>query len=83
MDYIWGSSNPSVLDINQKSGEARALHEGKADILLSNSVNAASIVHVSKVKMAEVDQRSRKNLVINTDENEGEVRVRVKLYLQD
>jgi hypothetical protein len=80
---MWGSSNPSVLDINQKSGEARAIHEGKADIMLSNSINAASIVYVSKVKMGEVDQRSRKNLVINTDDNEGEVRIRIKLYLQD
>jgi hypothetical protein len=51
--------------------------------LLSNSINAASIVHVSKVKIGEVDQKSRKNLVLNTDEYEGELRVRIKLYLQD
>ena len=49
--------------------------------MLSNSINAASIVHVSKVKLGEVDQKSRKNLIINTDEYEGELRVRVKLYL--
>jgi len=55
MDVIWGYSNPQVIDINQKSGEAITLHEGKADILLSNSINAASIVIVSKVKMGEVD----------------------------
>lgn len=55
MDVIWGSSNPQVIDINQKSGEAITLQEGKADILLSNSINAASIVIVSKVKMGEVD----------------------------
>jgi hypothetical protein len=59
------------------------LNEGKVDILLSNNINAASIVHVSKVRAAEVDQASRKNLVINTDEYQGDVRIRIKLYLQD
>jgi hypothetical protein len=49
--------NPSVIDINQKSGEARSMSEGKAEIMLSNYVNAASIVYVSKVKSAEVDSR--------------------------
>jgi hypothetical protein len=44
-----------VIDINQRTGEAIALHEGRAEILLSNNINAASIVTVSKVKMAEVD----------------------------
>jgi hypothetical protein len=72
-----------MLDINQKTGYARALNEGKVDILLSNNINAASIVHVSKVKLAEVDQTSRKNLVINTDDYQGEVRIRIKLFLQD
>jgi hypothetical protein len=33
--------------------------------------------------MGEVDQKSRKNLAINTDEYDGELRVRIKLYLQD
>ena len=82
-DVIWSSSNPSALDINQKTGQAHALNEGKIDILLSNNINAASIVHVSKVRGAEVDQASRKNLVINTDEHQGEVRIRIKLFLQD
>ena len=59
------------------------MNEGKVDILLSNNINAASIVHESKVRAAEVDQASRKNLVINTDEYQGEVRIRIKLYLQD
>ena len=44
-----------MLEINQKTGEAHALNEGKVDILLSNNINAASIVHVSKVMAAEVD----------------------------
>lgn len=78
---IWGSNSPHIIDINQKSGEATALHEGKAEILLSNNINSASIVHVSKVKIAEVDQASSKGLVINTDEYEGDFRVRVKLFL--
>ncbi len=80
---IWSSNNPYVLDINQKTGVARSLNEGRADVLLSNNINSASIVHVSKVKLAEVDQASRKKLIINTDEYQGEVRIRIKLYLQD
>jgi hypothetical protein len=80
-DIIWSSSNPSIIDINQKTGQARSLNEGKTDILLSNNINAASIVHSSKVKLAEVDQASRKNLVINTDDYQGEVRIRIKLFL--
>lgn len=44
-----------MLEINQKTGEAHALNDGKVDILLSNNINAASIVHVSKVRAAEVD----------------------------
>ena len=80
---IWSSNNPYVLDINQKTGVAHSLNEGRADVLLSNNINSASIVHVSKVKLAEVDQASRKNLIINTDDYQGEVRIRIKLYLQD
>ena len=80
-DIIWSSSNPSIIDINQKTGQARSLNEGKTDILLSNNINAASIVHSSKVKLAEVDPASRKNLVINTDDYQGEVRIRIKLFL--
>jgi hypothetical protein len=51
-----------VIDINQKSGQARALQEGKAEMHLNNNINAVSIVYVSKVKNAEIDEKSRKNL---------------------
>lgn len=71
------------MDINQASGEAKGLSEGRAEILLSNHISAASIVQVSKVKHAEIDELSRKNLVVNTDEPVKDLRVRVKLYLHD
>jgi len=51
-------------------------------VLLSNHINAASIVLVSKVKYGEVDESSRKNLVVNVDKAR-ETRIRVKLYLED
>ena len=51
----WTSSNPRVLDINSIDGSAVARQEGKADIMISDSINAVSIVHVSKVKHAELD----------------------------
>ena len=59
---IWSSNNPSIIEINQKTGEAKALSEGKADILLSNHIHSASIVFVSKIRQAEIDEKSRKSL---------------------
>lgn len=41
---IWSSSNPGVLDINSLNGEGRGLSEGKVEVMLSNHINAASIV---------------------------------------
>lgn len=86
--HFWSSNNNGVLDINSMTGEARGLSEGKAEVMLSNHINAASIVIVSKVKYAEIDEKSRKNLVISTDLYNGqysqsEVRFRVKLYFND
>ncbi len=69
--------------MNQATGEARGLSEGRAEILLSNHISAASIAIVSKVRHAEIDELSRKNLIVNTDDYAGEVRVRVRLYLHD
>ena len=51
--------------------------------MLSNHINAASIVQVSRIKYAEIDERSRKNLVMVTDKDEGEARFRIKLFFQD
>jgi hypothetical protein len=79
----WSSANPSVIEINQQSGFGKAISEGKADILISNHISAASIVFVSRVTNAEIDESSRKNLVVNTDERRGDMRIRVKLFLQD
>lgn len=58
------------------------------DILLSNHVNAASIVHVSKVQSGIIEQIGP--LLINTDESGStssrygagdDLKVRVKLFL--
>jgi hypothetical protein len=54
--------------------------------MLSNHINAASIVQVSKVKYAEIDEKSRKNLVMVTDSDSvynGEARFRIKLFFKD
>ena len=82
-EATWSSNNPSVLDVNQATGQARAVGEGRAEVLLSNHISAASIVIVSKVSHAEIDEQCMKNLVINTDEYAGDLRVRVKIYLHD
>ena len=65
------------------TGEARALSEGKIEVMLSNHVNAASLVYVNKVKHAEIDDKYRKNLAINTDNGVSDLRVRIKLFLGD
>jgi hypothetical protein len=59
------------------------LSEGKVEVMLSNHINAASIVQVSRIKYAEIDERSRKNLVMVTDRDEGEARFRIKLFFGD
>lgn len=69
------------MEVNSRTGLSRGLQEGKTEVLLSNTM--ASIVQVSKVKYAEVDTLSRPHLVINADEPPAEVRIRLKLYLQD
>ena len=48
----WSSSNPSVLSVTEDSGESHGIREGKADVMLSSHLNAASIVHVSKITSA-------------------------------
>lgn len=72
-----------MIDVNQKSGEARGLQEGKAEIHLNNNMNAVSIVHVSKVKHAEIDEKSRKSMLLSTEDPKNDLRVRLKLYLND
>ena len=71
------------MEINARTGLARALFEGKSDILISNNINAASLVHVSRVRHAEIDQASRKGLLLNTDEKNAGNRIKLKLYLAD
>lgn len=52
---VWSSSNPGVLSIDPTTGKALGKVDGKADVMLSNHLNAASIVHVRKVAYAQLD----------------------------
>ena len=80
----WRSSDPYILDIDVRTGKAVGLKAGKAEVMLSQHTNAASIVHVSKVQFARVDPAS--STLLNTDEahyigNSPGIRVRVKFFL--
>lgn len=60
------------------------MREGKAEVMLSNHVNAASLVHVGKVGAAQLDQKSV--LQINTESTglldlSPEHRVRLRFFL--
>lgn len=46
--------------------------------MLSNHINAASIVHVGRVKEGQIQHQ--RDLVLNTDQPD-DLRVKVKLYL--
>lgn len=82
----WRSNDPYTLNINQETGEAHALKEGKVEVHLNNHMNAASIVHINRVSFGQIDQQ--KALVLDTDEVRSgnrvtlpdDLRVRVKLY---
>ena len=78
----WSSNDPNILEIDSKTGKARANQEGKVDISLNHHSNAASIVHVNKVQYGSVDPQS--SLVINTATgyaNSRTIKVRVKFFL--
>jgi len=68
------------LDINSKTGVAEANAEGKAEVILNQHSNAASIVHISKVQSGIVDPTS--SLAINKDSGSGTIKVRVKFFFQ-
>ena len=70
-----------MLSIDIYKGTARANSEGKAEILLSDNINAASIIHVSKVKHAELDSTVHRDLILNVDERGEVLKPRVKLFL--
>ena len=69
-DSRWTSERPDIFRINSQTGRGLALGEGKVYVSLNNHINAASSVHVSKVKYAELDQSYRKSLMINVDEQQ-------------
>ena len=77
-----------MLQISANSGKAKGLSEGRADVLLSNHVNAASIVHVRKVQSGVIEQIGP--MLINTDNggttstsygSSDDLKVRVKFFL--
>lgn len=74
--------------MGSESGKAQGLKEGRAEILLDNHINAASIVHVNRITFGQIEQKNA--LVLDTDEKilpgnkvirPDDLRVRVKLYL--
>lgn len=69
-----------MLQIEAHSGKAKALAEGRAEVLLSNHVSAASIVNVSKVESAVVDH-SGPPMLNSDDGKESQLRIRIKMYL--
>jgi len=82
----WSSSNSVILQINPSTGKAKGLGEGRADVLLSNHVNAASIVHVSRIQTAMVEASGP--MLLSTDDGgvgstfkDDELRVRIKMFL--
>lgn len=80
----WSSSDPSVLEIDRTSGKANGLSEGHAQVLLSNHVNAASLVKVQRVVAAEIDSNTAMNLLVDTAKEQGvEKRVRIKLFMPE
>ena len=60
-DARWSTNNPAIMEIHSETGKARALAEGKAEVMLSNHISAASIVHIGKIKYGEVDEYTRAN----------------------
>jgi len=61
----WKTSDSSILQIGSSNGRAQGLKEGRVDVMLSNHINAASIVHVGKVQFAQFESKA---LVLNTDD---------------
>ena len=84
----WLSGDNSVLTIDSDTGRAYGRSEGRTEVILSNHVNAASIVHIGKIQFGQIEHKHA--LALNTDENKSGavgasggfdvLRVRVKLY---
>jgi len=78
----WSSSDPRILEINSQDGSAIARGEGKAEIMLSNNINAASIVYVGRVRYGEVEVPvGEKEVLVNVEERGEVVRTRVRMYI--
>mmetsp|Transcript_38287 Transcript_38287/g.58355 ORF Transcript_38287/g.58355 Transcript_38287/m.58355 type:complete len:231 (-) Transcript_38287:564-1256(-) len=54
-EIIWRSSNPSTLDVNSKTGQARALAPGHAEVNTQiKDLNATSHVEISRITEAQI-----------------------------
>lgn len=62
----WKSSDPNILQIGSQNGRATGISEGRAEILLSDHINAASIIHIKRIEFGQIEQKQA--LVLNTDE---------------
>jgi len=76
----WKSSEPSVLQIEQ-NGKAVGFSEGRAEVMLSNHINAASIVHVGRIQFGTIEHQNALILNTDTESRVEDLRVRVKLHL--
>jgi len=65
----WQTGDNSILKIDSETGRAFGRSEGHTEIILSNHVNAASLVHVGKIQFGQIEHKYP--LVLNTDEKVG------------
>ena len=63
------------------TGKAKAIAEGQASISISNKINAASAVQISKVETATLREQNKELSLNIHDASPAELDVRVKLFL--
>lgn len=51
--------------------------------MISGSSNAVSIAHVSHVNYVEIDPNDKGDMILNVDDRNDLLRIRMKLFLKD
>lgn len=51
--------------------------------MISGSSNAVSIAHVSQVNFVEIDPNDKGEMILNVDDKNDLLRIRLKLFLKD
>jgi len=51
--------------------------------MISGSSNAVSIAHVSHVNFVEIDPNDKGEMILNVDDRNDLLRIRMKLFLKD